>query len=204
MVPKCRAALKHLDFMMIRPDPNEQQCDIGVEERYCNSSPALHGAYHPPRPRPPFPPVNNRIHWLHALLGRCNNFALKSMRGYWHDYQTADIEGSILWEADMAFNQGMCKWTQYINALSDATGCDPGSIIVHSSLRPLDPCAASAPRSRAIPPVSVRTPNRPPHRRRPCADDGRAAGLQGVRDRPLGGRWRRPVVAAEDRPRVRM
>ena len=24
---------------------------------------------------------------------------------------------------------GLCKWNQYINALSDETGCDPGSII---------------------------------------------------------------------------
>lgn len=29
----------------------------------------------------------------------------------------------------MGFNKGMCKWSQYINALSDVTGCDPGSII---------------------------------------------------------------------------
>ena len=60
---------------------------------------------------------------------QCNNFALKSMRGIFHDYQTADIEGSILWELDMRFNLGMCKWSQYINALSDTTGCDPGSVI---------------------------------------------------------------------------
>ena len=52
------------------------------------------------------------------------------MRGYFHDYQTSDIEGSILWELKMKFNGGMCKWSQYVNALSDVTGCDPGSIIV--------------------------------------------------------------------------
>ena len=84
VLPKCRAALKHLDAMMIRADPDEQQC---------------------------------------------NNFALKSMRGYFHDFQTADIEGSILWELHMPFNNGLCRWGQYVNALSDATGCDPGSII---------------------------------------------------------------------------
>ena len=26
IVPMCRAALKHLDMMMFRDDPNEQQC----------------------------------------------------------------------------------------------------------------------------------------------------------------------------------
>ena len=51
------------------------------------------------------------------------------MRGFFHDFQTADIEGSILWELNMTFNGGLCKWAQYINALSDTTGCDPGSII---------------------------------------------------------------------------
>eukprot|EP00966_Prymnesium_polylepis_P085935 1988777-Prymnesium_polylepis.1 len=51
------------------------------------------------------------------------------MRGFFHDFETADIEGSILWELHMGFNGGLCRWGQYVNALSDATGCDPGSII---------------------------------------------------------------------------
>eukprot|EP00966_Prymnesium_polylepis_P045993 1064588-Prymnesium_polylepis.1 len=46
-----------------------------------------------------------------------------------HDYMTSDIEGSIIWETHMKFNTGLCKWSQYVNALSDATGCDPGSVI---------------------------------------------------------------------------
>ena len=51
------------------------------------------------------------------------------MRGFFHDFQTSDIEGSILWETHMHFNGGLCKWGQYVNALSDTTGCDPGTII---------------------------------------------------------------------------
>mmetsp|Transcript_63305 Transcript_63305/g.188530 ORF Transcript_63305/g.188530 Transcript_63305/m.188530 type:complete len:440 (-) Transcript_63305:40-1359(-) len=84
VLPKCRAALKHMHSLMTHTDPNEQQC---------------------------------------------NNFALKFMRGFFHDFETADIEGSILWELHMGFNGGLCRWGQYVNALSDATGCDPGSII---------------------------------------------------------------------------
>jgi hypothetical protein len=37
---------------------------------------------------------------------QCNNFALKSLRGFFHDFMTSDIEGSILWELDKEFNKG--------------------------------------------------------------------------------------------------
>ena len=69
------------------------------------------------------------VRWCARSEQQCNNFALKFMRGYFHDFQTADIEGSILSETNMTFNTGLCRWAQYVNALSDATGCDPGSII---------------------------------------------------------------------------
>ena len=59
----------------------------------------------------------------------CNNFALKSVRGFFHDYMTTDIEGSVLSENDLEMNVGLCRWTQYVNVLSDHTGCDAGSII---------------------------------------------------------------------------
>ena len=83
MLPKCRGALKHLKAMLLRDDPEEQQC---------------------------------------------NNFALKSIRAYFHDWLSADIDGSLLWELNHEHNVGLCKWAQYVNTLSDITGCDPGTI----------------------------------------------------------------------------
>ena len=59
----------------------------------------------------------------------CNNFARKSVRGFFHDYMSRGIEGSILDEHDVSMNFGLCRWSQYINVLSDETGCDPGSVI---------------------------------------------------------------------------
>mmetsp|Transcript_7127 Transcript_7127/g.10213 ORF Transcript_7127/g.10213 Transcript_7127/m.10213 type:complete len:673 (-) Transcript_7127:143-2161(-) len=59
----------------------------------------------------------------------CNNFARKSIRGFFHDYMSKGIEGSILDEHDVSMNFGLCRWSQYINVLSDHTKCDPGSII---------------------------------------------------------------------------
>lgn len=58
----------------------------------------------------------------------CNNFARKSLRGFFHDFMSNGIDGSILSENDLDMNLGMCRWTQYINVLSDETGCDPGTI----------------------------------------------------------------------------
>jgi hypothetical protein len=60
---------------------------------------------------------------------RCNNFARKSIRGFFPDYMSNGIDGSILSESHIAINFGLCRWGQYINVLSDHTGCDPGSII---------------------------------------------------------------------------
>ena len=59
----------------------------------------------------------------------CNNFARKSIRGFFHDFMSNAIDGSILSECSISINFGLCRWAQYINALSDETGCDPGSII---------------------------------------------------------------------------
>lgn len=59
----------------------------------------------------------------------CNNFALKSIRGFFHDHMSAGIEGSILHENHVEMNVGLCRWTQYVNVLSDETLCDPGTII---------------------------------------------------------------------------
>jgi len=59
----------------------------------------------------------------------CNNFARKSIRGFFHDFMSNAIDGSILAENDIAMNFGLCRWAQYINILSDETMCDPGSII---------------------------------------------------------------------------
>ena len=51
------------------------------------------------------------------------------MRGFFHDYMSHAVEGSILSEHHMRINFGLCRWAQYINVLSDETGCDPGSVI---------------------------------------------------------------------------
>merc|ERR1712176_335710 len=56
-------------------------------------------------------------------------FAMKAIRGFFHDSMTSWVEGSILHETDVDFNAGLCKWSEYVNVLSDETGCDPGSII---------------------------------------------------------------------------
>ena len=59
----------------------------------------------------------------------CNNFARKSIRGFFHDFMSNAIDGSVLGEHDVSMNFGLCRWTQYVNVLSDETSCDPGSII---------------------------------------------------------------------------
>ena len=42
-----------------------------------------------------------------------------------HDYMSHGVEGSILSENHLRINFGLCRWSQYINVLSDETGCDP-------------------------------------------------------------------------------
>jgi len=59
----------------------------------------------------------------------CNNFARKSIRGFFHDQMSNYIDGSILAENDVQHNFGLCRWAQYVNVLSDATSCDPGTVV---------------------------------------------------------------------------
>ena len=59
----------------------------------------------------------------------CNNFARKSIRGFFHDQMSNYVDGSILSESHIQHNFGLCRWGQYVNVLSDETGCDPGSIV---------------------------------------------------------------------------
>ena len=35
----------------------------------------------------------------------------------------------VLSEHNVSMNFGLCRWAQYVNVLSDATGCDPGSVV---------------------------------------------------------------------------
>lgn len=70
----------------------------------------------------------------------CNNFALKSVRGFFHDYMSSDIEGSVLSENHLDMNVGLCRWTQYINVLSDHTMCDAGSIITMAGYLGYEAC----------------------------------------------------------------
>ena len=87
---------------------------------------------------------------LHAMMFRpdlsqqqCNNFALKSIRGQFHDSLSSDTEGSILWEMTDGMNLGLCRWTQYVNALSDATLCDPGTIIAMAGELGFEACGSN-------------------------------------------------------------
>jgi hypothetical protein len=59
----------------------------------------------------------------------CNNFARKSIRGFFHDFMSNHIDGSLLSEHNVSMNFGLCRWAQYVNVLSDETRCDPGSIV---------------------------------------------------------------------------
>ena len=65
---------------------------------------------------------------------KCNNFARKSVRAFFHDYMSNGIDGSLLSENDIGMNVGLCRYNQYINVLSDETQCDPGSIIAMSGI----------------------------------------------------------------------
>jgi len=64
----------------------------------------------------------------------CNNFARKSIRGFFHDFMSNGIDGSILSEHSISMNFGLCRWAQYVNTLSDETQCDPGSIIAMAGM----------------------------------------------------------------------
>ena len=40
----------------------------------------------------------------------CNNFARKSIRGYFHDFMSGGVDGSILSELNVVINHGLCRW----------------------------------------------------------------------------------------------
>ena len=44
----------------------------------------------------------------------CNNFARKSIRGFFHDFMSDGIDGSLLYEHDIEMNFGLCRWAQYV------------------------------------------------------------------------------------------
>ena len=84
---------------------------------------------------------------LHHMMYRsdlttqqCNNFALKSIRAFFHDYMSNGVEGSIINENDLEMNVGLCRFTQYLNVLSDETQCDPGSILAMAGQLGFDAC----------------------------------------------------------------
>jgi hypothetical protein len=70
----------------------------------------------------------------------CNNFARKSIRGFFHDFMSNGIDGSILSEHHLSMNFGLCRWAQYVNVLSDETQCDPGTIIAMSGMLGYQAC----------------------------------------------------------------
>ena len=84
---------------------------------------------------------------LHAMMftadktqQQCNNFALKSVRAFFHDYMSSAIDGSLLSEMDVEMNVGLCRFSQYVNVLSDKTLCDPGSIIALAGMLGFEAC----------------------------------------------------------------
>ena len=84
---------------------------------------------------------------LHAMMftadktqQQCNNFALKSVRAFFHDYMSSAIDGSLLSEMDVEMNVGLCRFSQYVNILSDKTLCDPGSIIALAGMLGFEAC----------------------------------------------------------------
>ena len=38
------------------------------------------------------------------------NFAMKSVRGFFHDYMSKQIEGSVMSENHLKMNVGLCRW----------------------------------------------------------------------------------------------
>ena len=44
----------------------------------------------------------------------CNNFARKSVRGFFHDFMSSAIDGSILAETNVSINFGLCRWSQCV------------------------------------------------------------------------------------------
>ena len=65
---------------------------------------------------------------LHSMMFRrsasqhvCNNFALKSIRGFFHDSVSSWVEGSVLHELGTDMNTGLCRWGQYISVLAEET-----------------------------------------------------------------------------------
>mmetsp|Transcript_20821 Transcript_20821/g.28650 ORF Transcript_20821/g.28650 Transcript_20821/m.28650 type:complete len:638 (-) Transcript_20821:879-2792(-) len=71
---------------------------------------------------------------------QCNNFALKSIRAFFHDYMSSAIDGSLLSEMAVEMNVGLCRFSQYVNVLSDDTTCDPGSIIAMAGMLGFQAC----------------------------------------------------------------
>ena len=87
--------------------------------------------------------LHSMMFWHDLSQQQCNIFALKSIRGQFHDSLSSDTEGSILWEMHDPMNLGLCRWTQYVNALSDATRCDPGTIVAMAGELGFEACGAN-------------------------------------------------------------
>ena len=76
-----------------------------------------------------FKPEEGRFEHKNTAGQVCNNFALKSIRGFFHDHMSNHIDGSVLHENHVEMNVGLCKWTTYVSTLADETKCDPGTIV---------------------------------------------------------------------------
>ena len=93
---------------------------------------------------------------VRPLSGR--SFARKSVRGFFHDYMSNGADGSILDEHTISINFGLCRWAQYINVLSDATTCDPGSIIAMAGQLGYEACGAEVHCMRHPRPTALKPP----------------------------------------------
>ena len=107
-----------------------------AQHSVCMSIPQLAASTRPPECTTAFRGCQAALRHLHVMMFKpsateqvCNNFALKSIRGFFHDSISSWVDGSVLHEGNLGMNTGLCRWSQYIAVLADETRCDPGSII---------------------------------------------------------------------------
>eukprot|EP01035_Chromulina_nebulosa_P026882 gene26883-35260_t len=123
------------DFLLCRHQNNICRSILEYKD---NLSPTCEGS---------FVGCQSALRHLHAMMftanetqQQCNNFALKSVRAFFHDYMSCAIDGSLLSEMDVEMNVGLCRFSQYVNVLSDQTLCDPGSIIALAGMLGFEAC----------------------------------------------------------------
>ena len=152
-VVECSVSGDHLNkFPVIRDqliDENNHEHFCRMQYGICESIPE-HQTQRSPQCKTHYSGCQSALRHLHAMMFNqspkmtepqiCNNFARKSVRGFFHDFMSNQIDGSILSEHHIGINFGLCRWAQYVNVLSDHTKCDPGSIIAMAGMLGYEAC----------------------------------------------------------------